>query len=218
MSSSEVSIVSTGTANLASVCAAIERLGARLRIVDDAASVTGARHLVLPGVGAFGTAMEHLRERRLAEPLALRVQAGKPTLAICLGMQLLAEGSEESPGIQGLGILHGRITRFAGDLRVPQIGWNRVEPSSECRLIEPGFAYYANSYKLDSPPAAWAAAKTRYGEPFVAAIERGGLLACQFHPELSGDWGLRLLRQWLDSSQGWDAAFTSTMSSEGTPC
>jgi glutamine amidotransferase len=159
--------------------------------------VRAAPHVVLPGVGAFGAAMELLSRDGLTEALIDRLRAGRPTLAICLGLQLLCQGSDESPGVPGLGVVPGRATRLPNHVRVPQMGWNMVEPAPGCRLLRPGYAYFANSFRLATQPPQWEAAWTDHGGPFVAAMERGALLACQFHPELSGAWGLELIGRWL---------------------
>jgi imidazole glycerol phosphate synthase glutamine amidotransferase subunit len=195
-----VGVVRTGTANLASVRRALERCGAVPAVIEQPAEVASADRLVLPGVGSFAAGMQGLIARRLVEPLRERIAAGRATLAICLGLQLLAAASDESPGVDGLMVIPGHISRFPSTVRVPQFGWNRVEPGGGCALIEPGHAYYANSYRLTDPPAGWACAVTDHGGPFVAALERNGILACQFHPELSGRWGLRLIEKWLASS------------------
>ena len=105
--------------------------------------------------------------------------------------------SEENPEAHGLSLARGTVTRFTDVPRVPQIGWNRVVPGEGCRLVEEGYAYFANSYRLTTTPRGWECALADYGGPFVAAMERGPVLACQFHPELSGAWGLALLRRWL---------------------
>jgi imidazole glycerol phosphate synthase glutamine amidotransferase subunit len=194
--SAAVHVVRTGTANLASVLAALERAGARPVLTADAREVAAAPILVLPGVGAFGAAMENLRD--LAPALKDRVGARRPTLGICLGLQLLGEASDESPGVAGLSVVPKRAERLRGDVRVPQIGWNRVTADPECELLEEGFAYYANSYAWPAPaPEGWAGATTEHGVRFLAAVERGPVLACQFHPELSGAWGAALLARWL---------------------
>ena len=195
--STEVLVVRTGTANLASVLAGLERAGASPCLTDDPQDAARADRVVLPGVGAFGIAMERLRARGVDAALAERIRAGRATLAVCLGFQLLAEGSEESPGVGGLGVVPGRVARFSDTVRVPQIGWNRVEAGPGCRFLSDGFAFYANSYRLREAPSGWNATTTDHGGPFVAAIERGAVLACQFHPELSGEWGLSLLKRWL---------------------
>ncbi len=179
--------------------AALARVGAAPRLTDHPADVMTAERVVLPGVGAFAAAMSHLRANGLAKPLAERAEGGRPLLAICLGMQLLAEASDESPGVSGLGVFPGRARRFGSGVRVPQLGWNPIEPEGGCQYLLPGHVYFANSYCLDEIPDGWRGATADHGGPFVAALERGRILACQFHPELSGEWGLALLRRWLNS-------------------
>ncbi len=198
MTAEPVLVVRTGTANTASVLAGLQRAGATAAVVEDAERVAAARRVVLPGVGALAPAMERLEADGLGEVLVERIAVGRPTLAVCLGLQLLCSASEESPGRVGLGVLPGRVTRFGAGLRVPQMGWNRVAPDAGCRLLQPGWAYFANSYRLVEPPPGWAVARADHGGLFVAALERGAVLACQFHPELSGDWGQALLRRWLE--------------------
>jgi imidazole glycerol phosphate synthase glutamine amidotransferase subunit len=194
----EVAIIRTGVANLASVVAAFERLGARSTITSDPALVASASHVMLPGVGAFGAGMLALRGSALVEPLRERIAGDRPTIAICLGLQLLCAASAETPGIAGLGVLPLEVGRFAGKgLKVPQLGWNRVGADPEARLVQSGYAYFANSFRLAEPPAGWHVATADYGGAFVAAIERGKILACQFHPELSGPWGQALLSRFL---------------------
>jgi glutamine amidotransferase len=193
----DVVVVRTGTANTASVLAALARAGARAEIAHDPDRVAGAAHVVLPGVGAFAAAREALDRDGLVEVLQARLQAGRPTLGICLGLQLLCEGSDESPGVAGLGVVPGRLRRFDGPVRVPQLGWNAVAPDPGCALLQPGHAYFANSYRLTEPPPGWSSALTDHGGRFVSAFERGAVLACQFHPELSGAWGHALLVRWL---------------------
>lgn len=190
----EVALIATGAANLASVRAGLRRAGVEAVLVEEAAELARFDRAVLPGVGAFGPAMAGLRASGLADALRVHAQA-KPLLAICLGLQLLFEGSDESPDVPGLGLFAGRAARFPTSVTVPQMGWNRVEPSAGCRLLEPGHAYFANSFAVRSADAEVAMAE--HGEPFVAALEQGPLLACQFHPELSGAWGQALLNRWL---------------------
>lgn len=196
-----LTVVATGAANLASVCAAAARLGYDPLVTDDPSAIESAEHVILPGVGTFGAAMHELNRRGLVGPLQRRLKAGRSTLCICLGLQLLAESSDESPGVAGLGIVPGQITRFdpRDGLRVPQLSWNRVTPNDNTMLVNLGWAYYANSYCLRTAPdiPGWQVATTHYGSPFVAAIQRGGVLACQFHPELSGPWGASLIERWL---------------------
>ncbi len=201
MEAEPVTVVCTGVANLASVLAGLRRAGASPTIADDPASITNAARLVLPGVGSFETAMTQLRRCGLEEPLIHRVRDGRPTLAICLGLQLLGAGSEESPDTPGLQLSDEQATRFDSGVRVPQLGWNFVCPDAGCTRIQPGYAYFANSYRLLECPAGWQAAWADHGGRFIAAIERGAVLACQFHPELSGTWGIGLLRRWLDATR-----------------
>lgn len=191
-----VELVSTGTANQASVRAAFRRLGVELSETTPE-SLGAAPLAVVPGVGAFAAARASLEERGLWLPLRERLAAGRPTLLICLGLQLLADSSEESPGVAGLGAAPGRVERFGSGLVVPHMGWNRVQAPAGSRYLQPGWAYYANSYRLPQAPAGWLGATSDYGGPFVAALERGAVLACQFHPELSGAWGQDLLARWL---------------------
>ncbi len=199
--STHVVVVPTGTANTASVAATFRRLGTNLKSAESAEEIRFADQLVLPGVGAFAAAMGRIDEQGWRRPLVDRIQAGRPTLAICLGMQLLCEKSDESTGTSGLGVVPGAVTRLPQDLTVPQIGWNQVTPDSECRFLEPGWAYFANSYKLASVPNGWIGAQTGYGGEFVSAMEHGDVLACQFHPELSGKWGSDLLARWLEGTR-----------------
>lgn len=193
----ELLIVRTGTANLASVIAAFHRLGVSPEMTHDPDAVLSAERVVLPGVGAFGAAMSSLAANGLDAALVERVKAGGPTLGICLGMQLLFASSGESPGRSGLNIVQEGIGAFPGGVRTPHFGWNEVEPSPECRLLTGGYAYFANSFRAVAADRTWAWATTEHGGSFVSAIERGPVLACQFHPELSGRWGLDLLGRWL---------------------
>lgn len=193
----EVAIVPTGTANLASVRAAFRRLGALPVMVEDAAALARASHVMLPGVGAFGASLERLEALGLVAALKERIAADLPTIAICVGHQLLFEASEESPDAAGLGIVQARVTRFPAGVRVPQFGWNEVVAGDGCSLLESGFAYFANSYRATAAPG-WQIATADHGGPFVAAMERGRVIGCQFHPELSGDYGAALLSRFLE--------------------
>lgn len=193
----EVVVIQTGAANLASVCAALRRLDAAVVVSADPDRVTDAGAVVLPGVGAFGPAMRLLRQTRLNEVLRDRLDRNAPLLAICLGLQLLARESEESPGESGLGWLDVTVGRFRTTHRVPQMGWNDVTPDSGCALLGAGQAYFANSFRLPALPEGIFGAWSDYGGRFAAGLERDRLLACQFHPELSGSWGADLLRRWL---------------------
>lgn len=192
-------MVKTGTANLASVGTALQRLGRRVIFVSDADAAARAEQLVLPGVGAFAAAREAVVAQGLDDALRERIAQGRPTLGICLGMQLMARGSEEAPGVPGLGAIDAVAQRFGDGQRVPQMGWNRVAPSDGCRIVPAGFAYFANSFRLTAGVGAdgWNPAWSEYGGQFLAAVERGPVVGCQFHPELSGAYGRALLSQWL---------------------
>ncbi len=198
MTETAVVVVRTGTANLASVVAALGRAGRTVEVTSEPGPVADAQRLVLPGVGSFGPVAATLCELGLAEPLAERIRHGRPTLAICLGLQLLATDSEEDPDVPGLGVLPGTASRFPDTVRVPQLGWNAIHASPDCRLLRDGAAYFANSYRLGEIPQGWTGALADHAGPFVAAVERGAVLGCQFHPELSGDWGQSLIERWLE--------------------
>ena len=194
-------IVSTGLANTASVVAGLRRAGVSAHPSADAQAIAAAPLVVMPGVGTFGAGMASLDSTGLRQTLIQRIDAGRPTLAVCLGFQLLCEGSDESPQVEGLGLIPGRVTRFAAGLIVPQMGWNDVVPDDGCSLMTAGSAYFANSYKLSGAPAGWRAAWAHHGGPFISALERGAVLACQFHPELSGRWGQALIRRWIAAAR-----------------
>jgi imidazole glycerol phosphate synthase glutamine amidotransferase subunit len=209
----KVSFAATGVANLASIMAAFRRAGAAPRLASSPGEFADADFAVVPGVGSFGSAMSALRASGMDEAIRHRIARGRTTMGVCVGMQVFFEGSEESPGVAGMGIAPGLLRRFPADLPVPQLGWNRVRPT-ESGAIGGGWAYFANSYRLSEAPTGFAASWADYGEPFVAALERPlegeeslrpgaarpRLLLCQFHPELSGPWGLDLIRGWLGAS------------------
>ena len=195
----QVRIVPTGTANLASVAAAFRRLGAEPLLCEDPAEVARASHVMLPGVGAFGAAMARLRDRGLDRALRDRIEADRPTMAICVGHQLLFAESEESPGVAGLGVLEAGVGRFPAHVRCPQFGWNEIEAGEDALLLEEGWAYFANGYRAVEAPG-WRVATAEHGGRFVAAMERGRVIGCQFHPELSGAYGAALLSRWLELS------------------
>lgn len=197
-----VMIVDSGVANLASVRQAFTRLDIPVDVATIPDDVRAATHLVLPGVGSFAAGMTALRARGLDEEVRQSVKAGVPLLGICLGMQLLCDWSEESPGMPGLGIVPGHCRRLPDEVRVPHLGWNRVAVDGRCAFLRDLDAAFANSYALQYPPDGWAVGWSTYGAPFVAALERGNVVACQFHPELSGDAGADLLRRWYRGAPG----------------
>jgi len=201
---SEIVVVETGVANVASIANAFLRLGVRVTLTNDPVVVRRAARLVLPGVGAFGAAAAELRARGggLDGALRERIADGAPLLAVCLGMQLLCDGSEEAPGVPGLGIVPGICRRLPAGVRVPHLGWNRVDADPAAHFVTTAEAAFANSYALREAPPGWTASWTKHGAPFVAALERGNTLACQFHPELSGAYGEAVLARWLGLGNG----------------
>ena len=196
MSARTVVVVPTGTANLASVRAAFERLGRTVELGAELDAVLAADHVLLPGVGAFGAAMATLRESGADAALVRRIAADLPTMAICVGHQLLFATSDESPGVRGLAVVDAAIGRFPEGVRRPQFGWNEITPEGEARFLAPGFAYFANGYRAIAAPG-WTVATAEHGGRFVASMEKGRVVGCQFHPELSGDYGKALLEAWL---------------------
>jgi glutamine amidotransferase len=178
-----VAVCEYGAGNVRSVVAAFRRLGVTASTTSSPVDVAGADLAVLPGVGSAASAMEGLRERGLDSALRERVDAGKPTLGICLGLQLALEQSEEDGGVAGLGILPGRAVRLR-EGRVPRIGWAAVEPGGEA-------FYFAHSYAAETPAA------TARSEGVVAIAEHGSFVGVQFHPEKSAAAGARFLERCL---------------------
>jgi imidazole glycerol phosphate synthase glutamine amidotransferase subunit len=201
MSAAAVAIVRTGLANVASVTAAFERLGVRAALVDDAETVRAAPAVVLPGVGSFGHGVRELARSGIDAALRERIDRGMPTLAICLGLQLLCRESEEAPGEAGLAIIDERVTRFSGRVQVPQLGWNHAAADEGCAVLVSGPVYFANSYRAADVARVralgWRVAVADHDGEFVAGVERGCVAACQFHPELSGITGATILSRWL---------------------
>ena len=187
--------------NLGSVKKAFDHLRYDSVITSDPAIIKAASGVVLPGVGAFGAAMENLTAAGLDNVVKEVVAAGTPFLGICLGMQLLMDGSEECKDlweneepIPGLGIIPGTVKRFpSGDLKVPQIGWNKLEDVTGSLLSEGDYVYLVHSYYCEPEDKADAAAYVTYGVKYCAAFERGNIFATQFHPEKSGEAGLQIL-------------------------
>jgi len=200
-----VAIIDYGMCNLDSVRRAFEEVGARPYITDDPADLDAADRIVLPGVGAFPDAMQHLRRRGLDEALAKQVlHEGAPFLGVCLGMQMMAAIGEEGVRTDGLGWLNARCVRFVPtemDRRVPHIGWNQVTPIAESRLfdgIPPGADFYfVHSFHVVCTDTDHVLATTPYCDVFASAVQRDRAFGVQFHPEKSQQWGLRLLRNFL---------------------
>ena len=193
-----IAIIDYGAGNLQSVEKALRHLGCQCQITADPGELAAAQAAVLPGVGAFGDAMGQLRARGLEEPIRQFVSSGKPFLGICLGLQILFEESEESPGVKGLGLLRGRVLRLPKEsgLKIPHIGWNSRVVGKPGGLLagaegEP-YVYFVHSYYLRAEEDV-VTATAEYGTTIHAAVQKGNLLACQFHPEKSGQVGLSLL-------------------------
>jgi len=192
-----IKVIDYGMGNLGSVAKALAYLGVPAEITDDAAQVAQASQLVLPGVGAMDYAIRQLRERRLDQAIAEYLQTGRPFLGICLGMQLMFERSEEGH-VEGLGLLPGIVRRFPDmpGLKVPHMGWNRLQDSRLPILSDGTSFYFVHSYYVDPADPSLTAARSTHGIPFAAAVQKNQILLTQFHPEKSGEAGLELLRQW----------------------
>lgn len=195
-----VAVLDYGIGNLHSAHKALERVGADARLTADPGLIADADAVVLPGVGAFGACMTALQACGLVDPAQRAVEEGRPFLGICVGMQLLAEGSEESPGVAGLGILPVEVVRIPGPVKLPQMQWNEVHVRVSHPLFEgvgdPPWMYFVHSFALVDGPETIATCD--YGGPIVAAVARDNVVAVQFHPEKSGEAGLRLLRNFVE--------------------
>ncbi|MBO4789001.1 MAG: imidazole glycerol phosphate synthase subunit HisH [Lachnospiraceae bacterium] len=193
-----IAIIDYDAGNIRSVENALLSLGMENVVTDDPDVIRSADRVILPGVGAFGDAMKKLADRGLTEVIR-EVAAEKPFLGICLGLQLLFEESEETPGVPGLGILPGKVVRIpeGGGRKIPHIGWNDLRFPKESKLFagvpEGSYVYFVHSYYLQAGCAEDVAATTEYGVTIHAAVSRGKLCACQFHTEKSGDVGMQIL-------------------------
>lgn len=198
-----ISILDYDAGNIKSVEKALIYLGQEALITNDKDVIMSSDRVILPGVGAFGDAMERLKKSGLDKVIYDFVETGKPFMGICLGLQLLFKESEESPGVTGLGLLDGRIIRIPGgsDLKVPQIGWNDIEINPESRLLkgigDKPYVYFVHSYYLKADRREDVAATTKYGVTIDAAVERGNIMATQFHPEKSSEAGLKILKNFI---------------------
>lgn len=194
-----IAIIDYDAGNIKSVEKALLSLGHEVRITRDPAEILGAEGVILPGVGAFGDAMEKLHAYKLVGVIERCVERNIPFLGICLGLQLLFESSDESPGVEGLHILDGRILRIPQErgLKVPHIGWNDLRFPRRGRLFEgipDNYVYFVHSYYLQAADESIVTAVADYGVPIHASVERGNVFGCQFHPEKSSEAGLQILR------------------------
>lgn len=202
-----VAIIDYDAGNIKSVEKAIQFLGEKAVITRDADQILSASHVILPGVGAFGDAMEKLQNYGLISVIHEVVKRQIPFLGICLGLQLFFERSEETPGVEGLGILKGEIKRIpAGeDLKIPHIGWNSLKFPNKGRLYEgmkeDSYVYFVHSYYLEAKEPEIVVAETEYGTKIHASVEKDNVFACQFHPEKSSSVGLKILENFLKISK-----------------
>ena len=200
-----IAIIDYDAGNIKSVEKAMHYLGQEVEITRDQERILAADKVILPGVGAFGDAMEKIRQYDLEGVIRQVVDRGTPFLrSVCLGLQLLFEESEESPGAKGLGILKGRIRRIPGGegLKIPHMGWNTLELSGNGRLFrgvpEEPFVYFVHSYYLEAEEEEIVKAVTWYGTKIHASVEKGNVFACQFHPEKSSSTGLLMLKNFVE--------------------
>ena len=199
-----IAIVDYDAGNIKSVEHALDSLGYDCFVSDDPKRIIEADKVILPGVGAFGAAMEKLSKRGLDEAVKEACKSGRYVLGICLGLQLFFKESEESPGVEGLDILPGSIVRFPSDmgLKVPQIGWNDLKYPNKGRLFEGvdegSFVYFVHSYYLKAADPSIVTASCEYGVTVHASVEKDNVFACQFHPEKSSSVGLRILKNFCE--------------------
>jgi glutamine amidotransferase len=199
-----IAVVDYGIGNLRSAEKALQHLGADARLTADAREIAAARAVVLPGVGNFGACMRALRESGLHEATLGAATDGRPFFGICVGMQMLFDGSDESPAEAGLGVVPGRITRLPETVRLPQMGWNTLETRAGAHLLaglpDPVWCYFVHTFAPEPADEGDVAAWCEYGRRFAAAIERGPLWATQFHPEKSGAVGLAMLANFVTAT------------------
>lgn len=200
-----IGIIDYGMGNLGSVTNACRFLELPATILTSAKELDGCRALILPGVGAFGDCLEHLRNHGWVDPVQDWIHHDRPFLGICLGLQALFEESEESPGVPGLGVFKGTVRRFPDDahVKVPQIGWNRVRQTKKDEPLyrdipDDSFFYFVHSYYVDATNPDVVAGTTEHGLRYTSAVSRGNLMAVQFHPEKSQRFGLQMLRNFSE--------------------
>ncbi|HZG56895.1 imidazole glycerol phosphate synthase subunit HisH [Paenibacillus sp.] len=201
----KIAIIDYGMGNLHSVSKAVERLGSEAVVTPEPEAILAADGVILPGVGAFGDAMELIRASKLDETIAQAAASGKPLLGICLGMQLLFTDSEEHGYHQGLNLLPGHVERFKGSFKVPHMGWNRLKKLQDSPLfdgVDGGHAYFVHSYRVVPEERGDLLATADYYGEVSAVVGRGNVFGMQFHPEKSSDVGMRLLGNFLRLAAG----------------
>lgn len=199
-----IAIIDYDAGNIKSVEKALKLLGQEAVVTRDHETILGADRVILPGVGAFGDAMGKLEQFGLDKVIHEVVRKNTPFLGICLGLQLLFESSEESPGVKGLGVLKGEIVRIpeSGGLKIPHMGWNSLRFPRSGRLFaglpEEPYVYFVHSYYLRAEDAGIVTAVTEYGTEIHASVENGNVFACQLHPEKSSDTGIQILKNFVE--------------------
>ena len=199
-----IAIIDYDAGNIKSVEKALQKLNAEVVITKDAEEILRADKVILPGVGAFGDAMDNLKKYGLDKVIHQVVEKGTPFLGICLGLQLLFERSDETPGAIGLGILEGEVLRIPDkdNLKIPHMGWNSLHLQNQGRLFqgisEQSYVYFVHSYYLKAKDADIVKATTDYGVNIHASVEKGNVFACQFHPEKSSEVGLQILKNFVE--------------------
>ena len=203
-----IAIIDYDAGNIRSVEKALIALGEQPVVTRDKDAILAADKLILPGVGAFGDAMERLHQYGLVDVIREAVKNGTPLLGICLGLQLLFERSDESDGVKGLGILKGQILKIPDSpcLKIPHMGWNSLHIQNSGRLFkgipENTYVYFVHSYYLQAEEKEIVKATTQYSTCIHASVEKGNVFACQFHPEKSSRWGLKILENFAALEAG----------------
>ena len=199
-----IAIIDYDAGNIKSVEKALKTLGQEVIITRDAETILNADKVILPGVGAFGDAMGKLHDYGLVDVIHQVVEKKIPFLGICLGLQLMFESSEETPGVEGLGILKGKIVKIPenGELKIPHMGWNSLHFQNDGRLFknlpQDSYVYFVHSYYLQAEDESIVKATTDYSTCIHASVEKDNVFACQFHPEKSSDVGLTILKNFCD--------------------